>query len=89
MLVRVLQRNRTTRVSEYGGICVYMCVCVCVYIYIHIYIYKYYNKSHSRYLSIYLKREGEKERSKMRFIIETEKSQDLPSESWRSRNLVV
>ena len=83
MLVRVLQRNRTNRVSEYGGICVYMCVCVCVY------IYKYYNKSHSRYLSIYLKREGEKERSKMRFIIETEKSQDLPSESWRSRNLVV
>ena len=83
MLVRVLQRNRTNRVSEYGGICVYMCVCV------YIYIYKYYNKSHSRYLSIYLKREGEKERSKMRFIIETEKSQDLPSESWRSRNLVV
>ena len=83
MLVRVLQRNRTNRVSEYGGICVYMCVCVCVC------VYKYYNKSHSRYLSIYLKREGEKERSKMRFIIETEKSQDLPSESWRSRNLVV
>ena len=83
MLVRVLQRNRTNRGNEYGG----TYVCVCVYIYTHTHT----NIIINLILDIYLEREreGDKERSKMRFIIETEKSQDLPSESWRSRNLVV